>query len=184
MHSRTSAVAIFGSLAISGALLLAGCGGSSTATAPSAAASTEPSAGASAEGDATTTEIAPEGSASGAFAPVADGAVSYQAWNDMFGKGDIELYITNTGAEPVLMDSFNLLQSQGSTSDGSSFQVNASSCGMMESIPAGAYTTCFLSGFESGPHTFTDLNLTSVAGDGSIITVPVSAGELERPVWK
>ena len=38
MHSRTSAVAIFGSLAISGALLLAGCGGSSTATTPSAGA--------------------------------------------------------------------------------------------------------------------------------------------------
>ena len=38
MHSRPRAVAIVGSLAISGALLLAGCGGGSTAAAPSAAA--------------------------------------------------------------------------------------------------------------------------------------------------
>lgn len=38
MHSPTSTLAIIGSLALSGALFLAGCGGSSTATAPSAAA--------------------------------------------------------------------------------------------------------------------------------------------------
>ena len=48
MHSRPRAVAIVGSLAISGALLLAGCGGGSTAAAPSSAA---PSAAASTAAD-------------------------------------------------------------------------------------------------------------------------------------
>ena len=46
MHSRPRTVAIIGSLAISGALLLAGCGGGSTAAAPSAAAASAASSSA------------------------------------------------------------------------------------------------------------------------------------------
>jgi len=42
MHSRTKAAGVIGSLAITATLLLAGCGGSSTADAPSAAASWNP----------------------------------------------------------------------------------------------------------------------------------------------
>ncbi len=64
MHSRTGVVTIIGSLAISSALLLGGCGGSSTAGATSAAASSAAvaaaaSAGATSAGTVTATDWNP-----------------------------------------------------------------------------------------------------------------------------
>ena len=76
MRSLTKAAAVIGPLAITGTLLLAGCGGSSTAVAPSAtAASSLPSAAAEAS-------TAPSAEAS-AEMPTADTAVSGSAgvWN-------------------------------------------------------------------------------------------------------
>ncbi|NQW71145.1 MAG: hypothetical protein HQ453_00295 [Actinobacteria bacterium] len=76
MRSRTKAAAVIGPLAITGTLLLAGCGGSSTAAAPSA---TAPSSLPSAAAEAST---APTAEAS-AEIPTADTAVSGSAgvWN-------------------------------------------------------------------------------------------------------
>ena len=144
MRSRTKAAAVIGPLAVT--LLLAGCGGSSTAAAPSAtaasslpsaaaAASTEPSAEASVEGDAAASDMASDPAANGAYAPVVDGDVSYQAWHT-FAPGDggtISLYVTNIGAEPVAMDRFDLTLTQGVIADGSTFEVTSSrGCGAFE----------------------------------------------------
>jgi len=72
MHSRTGAVAIIGSLAISSALLLAGCGGNSTAEATSAAASSAATSAA-----ASSAAVAAAASAAAASA----GPVAATEWN-------------------------------------------------------------------------------------------------------
>lgn len=181
MRTPTKTMKVIGLLATAGTLALAGCGGGSTAAAPSAAvpstaASTAPNAEAS--GDTASGEAA-----SGAFPPVADGDVSYQAWNDSFGKGEINLFITNTGAAPVSCDRFSLLQSQGIAASGSTIDVGASSgCFSGDEIPVGSYVTVFLSGFASN-NIYSKVTLVSASGDGSTITVPVNAGEIESPSW-
>ncbi len=261
MHSRTKAAGVIGSLAITATLLLAGCGGSSTADTPSAAASwnpprptgisdafwadnyasdpaltperlanacrlnkpltpeeiesvvgvypgstaeewtayadyafayltplcanlpsgaaaasTEPSAEASAEGDAAASDMTSEQTASGAFPPVVDGDVSYQAWSD--GGNYVDLYITNTGDAPVSTVGYFSNGLFDTTLDGAMVILDASECTESE-IPVGGYIVCSLSAFPL-TGTFATINVRSISGMAGI-DVPVNSTDSVPP---
>ena len=75
----------------------------------------------------------------------------------------------------------SLLQSHEILGDRSTFQVNASSCGVTDAIPVGDYTTCFISGFESDPRFSSPVTLSSVSGNGRTIVVSVKSADIESP---
>jgi hypothetical protein len=262
MHSRPKAAAVIGSLAITATLLLAGCGGSSTADTPSAAATwnpprptgipdanwadygkdpatltpeqlanacsenkqpltpelidtvvgihpgstaeewtayadyvfayltplcanlpsgaaaapTEPSAEASAEGDAAASDMASEETASGAFPPVVDGDVSYQAWSD--GGNYVDLYITNMGDAPVSTVGYFSNGLFDTTLDGAWVIFDASECTESE-IPVGGYIVCSLSAFPK-TGTFATINVRSISSMVGI-DVPVNSTDSVPP---
>ena len=143
-----------------------------------AAASTEPGAEAPAEGDAAASDMASGEAASGAFPPVAEGAVSYQAWGD--GGSYVDLYITNMGDAPVsTVGFFSNGYFDGTLDDTATAMLDSSECTESE-IPVGGYIICSLSAFPlSG--TFAKINVRSISGGGVGIDVPVNSTDSVPP---
>ena len=98
MHSRTSAVAIIGSLAISSALLLGGCGGNSTAGATSAAASS-----AAVAAPASAAAVAAAVAAAASAAATSAGPVAATDWNPPRPTGISDADWARYGKDPATL---------------------------------------------------------------------------------
>jgi hypothetical protein len=141
-------------------------------------------AAASTEDEAVESDMSSENESVGAFAPVVDGDVSYQAWNSWAGDGAINLFITNTGAAPLSRDGFFIADILGTLEDGSTYPLEASLCGQPTEVPVGDYFLCSASGETATGNVYTQIALPSFSGDGSTVIVPVNSADIEEPAYK